>query len=380
MLVVPRSAVLWKSLRLPARSLKEVREMLSCRLRRETGGQAGRSMIYDFRVVGYDGDGYAIACVFFSPADRILPYVRVLEQAEILPLEVTLSTQGLVDWVALDAPAEANRYILYAGPRGHEFCATQAGVPVFSRTFCLPGRPADRPVSLLREVKISFEMFRRLKRMTGEAFKGLHVVGRLDRQEAAALAPYLKSLSQTDAPFSTAIGLVLRPGSGRIDMTPPVLKERVRQRARWRVGLRCFVVCYCLVWLVFLSSWLGAVRHARAAAAYRAAWQQAQPGVERFRARAGRAAFARDAWGPAGVSALLDEIFGNMPAGTVLTRMRAERGVFSFSGLAPDAATVLELHGALSTSAFFSQVLLEFVGRDGREDMQKFSMRCVVKE
>ena len=378
-LVVPRTAALWRSFRLPARSLKEVREMLSWRLRRETGGEAGRSVIYDFRVVGYDGNGYAVACVFFSPADRILPYVRVLEQAEILPREVTLSTQGLVEWVALDAPAEANSYILHAGREGHEFCATQAGVPVFSRTFCLSRRPADRPASLLREVKISFEMFRRLKRMPGEAFKGLHVVGRLDRAEAAALAPYLKSLSETDATFSTAIGLVLRPGNARIDMMPALLRQRVSRVIAWQKGLRCFVAIYCFVWLVFFSSWLGVVRHAQATAAYRAAWQQAQPDVERFRARAGRAAFAREAWGPAGVSVLLDEIFGNVPDGTVLTRIRAERGVFSFSGLAPDAATVLALRGALASSARFADVLLDFVGREAGEERQRFSMRCVVK-
>ncbi len=354
--------------------------MLSCRLRRETGWKAGRSVVYDFRVVEHDADGYAVACVFFSPADRILPYVRVLEQARILPREVTLSTQGLADWVTLAVPGEANSYILYAGRQEHEFCVTQAGVPVFSRTFCLPGGPADRPPSLLREVKISFEMFRRLKRLPEEVFKGLHVVGCLDRQEAAALAPFLKSLHTADASFSFGIGLVLRPGSGRIDMMPPLLKQRVRQRVRWRAGLRCFLVCYCLVWSVFLSSWLGVVRHAQAAAVYRQAWQRLAPDVGRFRERARRAAFEREAWGSAGVLAGLDEIFADMPVGVDLIQLKAERGVFTFSGQAPDAATVLKLRRALSACAFFSDVLLDFVGRDAHGDRQRFSMRCAMKK
>ncbi len=370
--------------------------MLSWRLKRETGAGAGRNVVYDFRVVGRDDDGYAIACVFFSPVDRILAYVRVLEQAEILPREVTLSTQGLVDWVTLASPGEANSYILHAGSGVHEFCVTQAGVPVFSRTFCLPGEPAGRPASVLREVKISFEMFRRLKRIPGEAFKGLHVVGRLDPQEAVALAPFLKSLHEEkargaidvrslqpyegDAAFSCVLGLVLRPGNGRIDMMPFLLKQQVRRKIAWQRGLRSFVVCYCLVWAVFLSSWLGVVRNAQTTAAYRDVGRQAQPDVERFRAWAGRTAFQRAVWGSAGVSGVLEEIFKSMPAGTVLTRMGAQRGVFSFSGLAPDAKTVLKLRGALSSSALFSDVLLDFVGQDAQEHMQKFSMRCVLKE
>ncbi len=370
--------------------------MLAWRLKRETRGQGGRSVVYDFHIVGHADDGCVIVCVFFAPVDRILAYVRVLEQAEIIPREVTLSTQGLVDWVTLASPGEESSYILHAEAGAYEFCVTQAGSPVFSRTFCLPGGLTDRSAFLLREVKVSFEMFRRLKRMPGEAFKGLHVVGRLDRQEAAALAPFLKSLHEEkmrgaigvpspqackrDVAFSSAIGLVLRSGNGRIDMMPPLLKQRIRRKIAWQGGLRCFVVCYCLIWAVFFSLWLGIVRHAQAKAVYQDIWLQAQPDVERFRAWAGRTAFWRDVWGPAGVSGILDEIFRNMPAGTVLTRMGAEQGVFSFSGLAPDAPTVLKLHGALSSSALFSDVLLDFVGQEARENMQKFSMRCAVKK
>jgi len=202
------------------------------------------------------------------------------------------------------------------------------------------------------------------------------------------LAPFLKSLHETDASFSAAMGLVLRPARNRLDMMPPVLKERVRQKTRWRAGLRCLVVCYCFVWAVFLPSWFAVVRHAQAAAVCLVAWQAAQPDVECFSAAAGSAAFQREVWGTAGVSALLEEIFRNMPATTVLTQMKAERGVFSFSGLAPDAATVLALHRALASSGFFADVLLDFIGQglanevqqDAHEEGQRFSMRCAVKQ
>jgi len=336
-------------------------------------------VVYDFRIIGYDADGHAIVGVFFAPADRILAYVRVLEQAEVFPREVTLSTQGLVDRVALDAPEEVSVYILYAGSRGYEFCAAQAGVPVFSRTFSAPGPPADRPVFLLREVKISFEMFRRLKGLPGEVFGGVHVVGRLEKREAAALAPYLKSLHESDVSFSRVLGLGLHPAGRRIDMMPLRVKERVRQRVRWRAGFRCFVAGYCLLWSVFLFSWSATVRHARAAASYRDMWQQALPDVERFTVRAVRAAFARGAWGPAGMAILLEEIFADMPAGTVLTRVRAERGVILLSGSAPDAAAVLGLRRALAGSPLFSQVVLEFLGREAQRETQTFRLRCTVK-
>jgi len=239
----------------------------------------------------------------------------------------------------------------------------------------------------------------------------LHVVGRLDQQEAAVLAPFLKSLDEkgarhlmgsareigemspggstdasslpwhpTDTSYTSVTGLVLRPGGNPIDMMPSFLKQRVRRRISWQTGLRCFVVCYCMTWSVFLTCWRTVVRNTQATIAYDDAWQKAQPDVRAFQAWAGLRAFQRGAWGAAGMSGVLDEVFGNIPEGVVLTEMRAERGVCSFSGLSPDGRAVLGLRKALASSPLFSDVFLDFIGQDAQKNTQRFSMRCRVKE
>jgi len=354
--------------------------MLVWRLRREGGVRAGCRFVYDFRLMGRDEDGCVLACVFLAPAEKVLGYVRVLERARVFPQEVTLSTQGLVDGVSQVSPEEERRSILYVGPDGYEYCVAQGGVPVFSRTFRVVGSLRERPAYLLREIKISHELFRRFKRVPDDMFRGLHVVGRLGSPEAALLAPYVKGLCDADAVFSSAIGRSGRAGKAHIDMMPLALKHRLRRKVLWRRGLRWFVVGYCLVWACFFFCWFGIVWNAEAISVARGVRHRARSDVRAFTAWAHRRIIWNAAWGPAGLSGALDTVLQSLPEGVVLSQIKGRRHAFVLSGLAPDTGAVLDLRRSLSSSPCFAGATLDLLKYEGTGEGQRFRLRCVLKK
>ena len=106
-LMLPRYIAISRFLKLPAREHKEIEEMVRLRTMRETLASDLENIIYDWRLIGHDKEGYSLVTLFIARRDRINRYLEVMEDAGIMPEFVTLNTSGFLNIAAFPIPGFA---------------------------------------------------------------------------------------------------------------------------------------------------------------------------------------------------------------------------------------------------------------------------------
>jgi hypothetical protein len=274
--VIPRHLASVQTLRLPSQDKHELEEMVRLHVSRE-GSFSGDEVIYDYQFAGLDAQGYALVHVYSLPKGRLDHYLQILKKLELNPSLVTFNVEGMRQWLLLQ---KASR-----DAKGRFLCLLSAGLDVFdfnvfcgsriyfSRSFSFsPITGQERASLLLREIKMSLELCRRLGGVEFIFDKKIYVAGGFSPEELEALQkhsffdavviedemnawyPLLGSFSaQERLSFAPSLGLVLNPESGCMDMRPPECKAEARGRAvsRWWYHV-AFLFCGFTFMLWFL--------------------------------------------------------------------------------------------------------------------------------
>jgi len=278
--VIPRHLASVQTLRLPSQDKHELEEMVRLHVSRSSG-PAGEKVVYDYQFAGLDAQGYALVHVYSLPKNRLEYYLLVLKKMGLNPSLVTFNVEGMGRWLLLQkASREAtgrSLCLLNAGPDGFDFNVFCDGRIYFSRSFSFsPIAGQERASLLLREIKMSLELCRRLGGVEFIFDKKTYVAGSFSPEELLALKshsffdavviedaiqagnPFLRSLpAEERLSFASSLGLAMNPESGCMDMRPPECKAEAVGRAVSRLWYRiAFVFCG----FAFLLWWLYAAK------------------------------------------------------------------------------------------------------------------------
>ncbi len=256
--VIPRHLASVQTLRLPSQDKRELEEMVRLHVSR-SGGPADEEVVYDYQFAGLDAQGYALVHVYSLPKSRLEYYLVVLKKMGLNPSLVTFNVEGMGRWLLLQKAsretAGRSLCLLNAGPDGFDFNVFCDGRIYFSRSFSFsPITGPERASLLLREIKMSLELCRRLGGVEFIFDKKIYVAGGFSPEELEALQKHsffdaviiedemgaghrlLGSFSaQERLSFAPSLGLAMNPESGCMDMRPPECKAEARGRAvsRW---------------------------------------------------------------------------------------------------------------------------------------------------
>ncbi len=268
MVMLPRYIAMSRVVRLPSADSKELSAMMNLYVSKELCGIKLEDIIYDWRVVGIDKDGYSIVSVFLVLKDKVYSYLNILERTGILPDFVTINTAGLSNWLdPTDDIASGEKprcaYLLNIDSDIFDFNMLSGRYSIFSRTFKLYHKDnSDYSNHLLKELKVSFELSRRFSVELFEPVQKFYVTGMVDRLEGLGLErhfnlpveilrPCRGIPSEAEVSYAAVAGLALNGKIGAIDLTPVELKDKLKDRKRV-IFLRR--MSYLSLFLFFLSS------------------------------------------------------------------------------------------------------------------------------
>ncbi len=277
--VIPRHLASVKTLRLPSQNKHELEEMVRLHVSRDSG-LANEEVVYDYQFAGLDAQGYALVHVYSLPKSRLERYLQILKKLELNPSLVTFNVEGMRQWLLLQKASRdaQGRFLclLSAGLDVFDFNVFCDGRIYFSRSFSFsPITGQERASLLLREIKMSLELCRRLGGVEFIFDKKIYVAGGFSPEELEALQkhsffgavviedemsaghPLLGSFSAEERlSFAPSLGLALNPESGCMDMRPPECKAEARGRAvsrRWHHAAFLFCGLTFMLWFLYAA-------------------------------------------------------------------------------------------------------------------------------
>ncbi|MEK7849962.1 MAG: PilN domain-containing protein [Candidatus Omnitrophota bacterium] len=241
-LALPRYAAASRLMRLPSIDKEELKEMVRLRISRESFGTSIENIVYDWRRIGFDKDGYALVSVFLMQKETIRRYICILEKAGVFASKITLNTAGLLNWSCQPKATQTQAgakclYLLNADHDTFDFNLLLGGHSVFSRTFVIgeSGLP-DYSNRLSKELKVSFELARRLTAGYFEHDDKLYLTGTTKALADKGLEncfhrPTVSFLEITPVSYAAVTGLALRATTS-IDLTPDETKAKIKEVER----------------------------------------------------------------------------------------------------------------------------------------------------
>ncbi|MDD5574289.1 MAG: hypothetical protein PHH75_03835, partial [Candidatus Omnitrophica bacterium] len=277
--VIPRHLASVQTLRLPSQDKEELEDMVRLHVSRNSG-PAGDEVVYDYQFAGLDAQGYALVHVYSLPKSRLDHYLGVLKKLDLNPSLVTFNVEGMGRWLLLQKASRDAKgrslCLLCAGADGFDFNVFCDGRIYFSRSFSFsPIMGQERASLLLREIKMSLELCRRLGGVEFIFDKKIYVAGGFSPVELEALQKHsffdavviedeiktghslLGSLSaQERLSFAPGLGLAMNPQSGCMDMRPSECKAEARGRAvgrLWHHGAFLFCGFTFVLWFLYAA-------------------------------------------------------------------------------------------------------------------------------
>ncbi len=273
-LSLPRHKAMSRLIRLPSQDTEETNNMVALQVFREGLYNKENKLIHDYKIVGSDGDGSSLISVFYMREEYLRRYFDILEKIGIYPMGVTLNSQGLLDWLLLQrnynaCGSEKCTHLLNIDDGTYDYIVVFKGSLLFSRSFVLPeGEFIDYTKWLAKEVKVSFEMFRRTSRGSYESEEELYIVGASDefpekdfgkfvscriksfnppkRLEAKSYLKY--PAENSGVSYASVLGLALkREGLKGIDITPAQMRVKALQRKNWLFLREVFVLAAAIL-------------------------------------------------------------------------------------------------------------------------------------
>ena len=262
-LALPRYAAASRLMRLPSIDQQELKEMVRLQVSREFFGTSLENIVYDLQKIGFDKDGYALVSVFLMRKETVYRYICILEKAGVFASKVTLNTAGLLNWPAnakatQTQPGAKCLYLLNADHDTFDFNLLLQGHSVFSRTFVIEDRGPDYSNRLSKELKVSFELARRLTAGYFEHDDKLYLTGTTkaladEGLESCFGRPTERFLENTPVSYAAVTGLALSAAAS-IDLTPEETKAKIKEGARTLAiykAMRLAVVVISIAFLFF---------------------------------------------------------------------------------------------------------------------------------
>ncbi len=404
-LSLPRYQVMSHFLRLPSQKEGEIKSMVDLHVLREGGYGKADKMIYDYKLVGFDRQGYALVTIFFIQRNRLERYLRILQQLNIFPVRITLNTQGLLNWSLLQFSLhqeDATRcvFLLNMDHGAFDFNVFANGHVIFSRTFTFAeGSPSDDTQRLAKEVKVSFELFRRMAADVFEWDDTLYITGPpLEYGEDIFQNVFFKQMIRVDplknlcveqslkypagspcVSYASVLGLALQETRELIDMTPSELSVQIQRRKQRRSMRRLFmgmatglsivslVICG---WFDFKINALKKLNSELEALA---------PIETELRAAKNLAFLERDVLKPYSLVRIFYELYRVTPPSIFISDLDMEENrSLSIVGFSTGLALVFNYLQELKQWPSFADVRLDYV--DGKEKQNiKFKIICLTK-
>lgn len=386
-LMLPRYIAISRLLRLPMCDPAQMEEMVRLRAHRESFSIGFENMIYDWRTVGFDKDGYALVSVFIVRKDRVNGYLSVMEKAGIIPEFVTLNTSGF-----LNMPFEPDKraYVLNADKGIVDFNVLLSGQAIFSRTFLLPEQKGREYFARLsKELKVSFGLLRRLPGYFLENEEKLYLTGVLDGLDGEGLKdclnrpyeiyrPYERLPENHSVSFVAVAGMVLSGVNGAIDLTPTehkyrLKKDRLRIRLK-RLSYFCVFIYLSASLAIVISINIKLKKIDGLRSEFRPEFQLEKEARQFELMKTINAGALKDI----NLIAPVDELYRITPEGVYLDSFEiGKNGEASLKGSAPCAATVLEFLARLRESVFFKNTRLDFINTRDKKDSSRVSFKML---
>ncbi|MFB3919288.1 MAG: type IV pilus biogenesis protein PilM [Candidatus Velamenicoccus archaeovorus] len=383
--VIPRHLASVQTLRLPSQDKHELEEMVRLHISRNSG-PAGEEVVYDYQFAGLDAQGYALVHVYSLPKSRLEYYLIVLKKMGLNPSLVTFNVEGMGRWLLLQkASREAtgrSLCLLNAGPDGFDFNVFCDGRIYFSRSFSFsPITGLERASLLLREIKMSLELCRRLGGVEFIFDKKIYVAGSFSPEELQALKshsffdavviedviqagnPFLRSLpAEERLSFASSLGLAMNPENGCMDMRPPECKAEARGRAVgrwWHHGAFLFCGLVFILWFLYAAK---VVRDADAFTRLRHE-MAAQKDVMTIGDAVARGVWVENHFVATGIYKEILSVLGrHSDENIMIDELRVQGGAkISLKGSGKDMTHVLDYVKSLKSERVFQKARLEYL-------------------
>jgi hypothetical protein len=388
-LLLPRYAAISRLFRLPTKDMQEIKNMVALHISRESFCERADNIVYDWALIGFDKDGYALVSVFIMQKEMVNKYIRILEKAGISPLRVTLNTAGLLNWSKQNR-AEIKEsgakcvYLLNADHDTFDFNLLLAGHSIFSRTFSLPGRlDPEYSNRLNRELKVSLELSRRLSGQFFDHDGKLYVTGTANALEGLDLEgcfqqPVERFLKNTPVSYAAVVGMALEDSSTGIDLTPQGVKKKNKQEKKLFflkqgvrfVGLTAIAVSLLLCMVV--NKKIGKAQELKIELARSAALEKEAQGARLLKF------LEKDVLQNSYICDVFYELYRFTPELVFLDDFKATGGRgLEWTGTSPDVQVLFQFLAALERSSYLKNVRIDYIeGQKNENDKKiKFKMR-----
>lgn len=385
-LALPRAAAISRLLRLPARNTQEIKAMVTLQISSGSFGIKSENILYDWRSIGFDKEGYALVSIFLMHREKIHKYIEILNKADMRIRRVTLNTEGLIRWSKKNGDKGAGGrtrclHLLNADHDTFDFNLFLGGYSVFSRTFAAPDSKDPAYASRLsKEVKVSWELARRLTCPYFDHDDKLYLTGMrgafaFDDLEGFFERPVETFLRDTPVSYAAVMGLALEE-AGAIDLTPQEVRIKNQERKKFCVMKKALrLLALALAVASVLLSLAVDRRIARAGALKKEL--KAQEVLEKEAQRVALVHFLKKrVYKDHLILEVFNELFRLVPPSLFLDTLKIEReNDLSWTGTSPDASVLFEFLGSCERSPLFKEVRLDYV----RDQKSRYDSRITFR-
>lgn len=401
-LSLPRYQVMSHFLRLPSQKEDEIKGMVDLHVSRVGVYGKNIEMIHDYKVVGFDRQGYALVSIFFIQKNRLEKYLGILQRSDIFPSRVTLNTQGLLNWYLLESSFSRDNtaqciFLLNIDHGVFDFNVFAKGHVIFSRTFTVfKTKPSDDAQRLAKEVKVSFELFRR---RTGPWFEWddkLYCIGPSPEcemstfknsffQKVIVIDPLkrLVTKSVTAPPagpahvsYASVLGLALKETKETINMMPVALniqmqnKKKERSLFRWILSLAAGLLTVSFIICAGLNLKINELEIADKKL------QELGPAEAALQTAKKLKFVEQRILKPHGLMDIFYGLYKDTPVSVFISKLVIEEDrSLSIEGFSADLASVFNYLQALKQSFRFKDVRLDYVDSKEKENI-RFKITC----
>lgn len=402
-LSLPRYAAMSRFLRLPSQDQKEIKDMVSLYVKQQGAYDKDSNMVFDYKLAGFDAQGYALVSAFYIQYNRLKKYLDILRKIGIYPFKVTLNTQGLLNWSMAESDKKNNRCLFFINI-DHvmaEFNIFLNGYCISSRILAIPKLGhCERMSWLTKEVKVSIELLKRTCEGNFEYDNKLYLTGLTENWENQDLeeltewqinnfAPvqYLKmrpcakkNIQNAAVSFSSILGLALGKDRDPIDMTPFDLRQKNREKRKWSVLWKTAAVVAIFINLatIFLFGLLN--RKIERLSVLKAELRMLGPIENTIKQAQELFYFENKILGKPSVFEILKAFYDMTPSTVEMAELSIKGdGSMMWTGQSRDATSFFEYWKTLSQSSFFTKCHLDYMedsqGKEGSGRV-KFRITC----
>ncbi|MBM4142724.1 MAG: hypothetical protein FJ225_03890 [Lentisphaerae bacterium] len=249
---LPRQVVNVRMLELPSTDPSEIADMVELQAGKQTP-YSRDEIVSDYRIVGSRREGYSRIVLAIVQRSALRQRFSILEEAGLDVDTMSVSSEGLLNWLRAVAPAEGTRAVLDVDSYFSDLSVVSGGQLLFTRGILVGANQlvddADRwSGKLVDEIRRSLDAFR--GEAPGSPLSGLIVtgaaaavdglgarlgealgmeVGTMDSLRVAARRPAEPALGEGDfrrVSLTALIGMALAPGRLQLNLVPDSVRMR----------------------------------------------------------------------------------------------------------------------------------------------------------